>query len=93
MCSPQDVRLVLLMALHAADVCNPAQPRVLALEWAWRIADEFFRQGDREADLSLPISPFMDRRKDSLARTIVNCQVGFINVLVKPLFQARALRE
>ena len=55
---------------------------MLALEWAWRIADEFFRQGDREADLSLPISPFMDRRKDSLARTIVvdsrgECPDGF----------------
>ena len=51
--------------------------------------EEFFNQGDREAELGFPISPFMDRKKHPLHSTIINCQIGFINVLVKPLLQAR----
>ena len=44
--------------------------------------EEFFRQGDLEAKLGMPISPFYDREKTSTAA----CQMGFINVLVKPLY-------
>ena len=44
-------------------------------------------QGDREGDLGLNVSPFMDRKKNPLPSTIINCQIGFINVLVKPLLQ------
>merc|ERR1719231_2171739 len=51
---------------------------------------EFFRQGDREAELGIPVSPFMDRHKMPLSATIVNCQIGFINVLVRPLLAERA---
>ena len=39
-------------------------------------------QGDEEARLGMPISPFYDREKTSVAQ----CQMGFINVLVKPLY-------
>ena len=39
-------------------------------------------QGDRENELGLPISAFMDRQKTSIAQ----CQMGFISVLVKPLY-------
>ena len=46
---------------------------------------EFFNQGDKEAEMGLPVSPFMDRHKTPLSATIVNCQIGFINVLVRPL--------
>ena len=34
------------------------------------------------AELGLPISAFMDRQKTSIAQ----CQMGFISVLVKPLY-------
>ena len=44
--------------------------------------DEFFKQGDAEAAAGLPISPFMDRTKTNIAQ----CQVGFINILIKPFF-------
>ena len=47
--------------------------------------EEFFAQGDRERALGLPISPFMDRTKEPVTTTITKCQVGFINVLVRPL--------
>lgn len=38
--------------------------------------------GDKERDLGLPISAFMDRQQVQ----VTQCQLGFINVLVKPLF-------
>ena len=81
----KDSRLLLTVALHAADIANPAKPQPIATAWARRSMEEFFRQGDREAELGLPVSPFMDRSKAPLAATIVNCQIGFINVLVRPL--------
>ena len=37
----------------------------------------------------MPISPFMDRKKSPMSSTIINCQIGFISVLVKPLLQVR----
>mmetsp|Transcript_34230 Transcript_34230/g.73113 ORF Transcript_34230/g.73113 Transcript_34230/m.73113 type:complete len:100 (-) Transcript_34230:110-409(-) len=43
---------------------------------------EFFLQGDREKELEIPVSAFMDREKT----TVVRCQMGFISVLVKPLY-------
>ena len=81
----KEMRLLLTMALHAADIANPAKPEIIATTWAKRSMIEFFRQGDREAELGLPVSPFMDRSKVPLSATIVNCQIGFINVLVRPL--------
>ena len=44
---------------------------------------EFFRQGDMEMDRGLPASPFMDRAKTNIAQ----CQVGFINILIKPFYE------
>jgi len=81
----KDVRFLLVMALHAADICNPAKPKPLALEWCRRGMDEFFNQGDLERSKGLPLSPFMDRKKHPLSATVINCQIGFINVLVTPL--------
>ena len=81
----KDTRLLLTMALHAADIANPAKPQPMATAWARLSMEEFFRQGDREAELGQPVSPFMDRAKVPLGATIVNCQIGFINVLVRPL--------
>ena len=37
----------------------------------------------QETDLGMPISPFMDRSKTNIAQ----CQVGFINILIKPFFE------
>ncbi len=49
------------MLLHVSDVSNPTRPGVIARKWAYAVQEEFFRQGDKEKELNLPISPFMDR--------------------------------
>jgi len=79
----KDVRLILAMCLHSADVGNPAKPWKLSCEWSARVMDEFFRQGDTEASRGMAVSPFMDREKTDIAK----CQVGFINILIKPFFE------
>mgnify|MGYP002885574924 FL=1 len=52
------------------------------LRWTERVMKEFWMQGDKEASLGLPISAFMDRQQPQ----VQTCQMGFINVLVKPLY-------
>lgn len=79
----KDVRLLLAMCMHSADVSNPAKEWNLSSEWACRVMEEFFRQGDREAELGLPVSPFMDRAKTDIGK----CQAGFITILIKPFFE------
>jgi len=81
-CDREDVKFLLAVAMHTADISNPAKPLKVCLQWTELVMEEFFRQGDLEAKLGMPISPFYDREKTSTAQ----CQMGFINVLVKPLF-------
>ena len=78
----KDTNQLLAMCMHAADVSNPAKRWELSSEWSCRVMEEFFRQGEREAELSMPVSPFMDREKTDIGK----CQAGFISVLIKPFF-------
>ena len=72
--------------MHTADIANPAKPLKVCLQWTELVMEEFFRQGDLEQKLGMPISPFYDREKTSTAA----CQMGFINVIVSPLVEAFA---
>lgn len=78
----KDVLLLLGQALHAADISNPTKIRSTMLRWTERVMKEFWMQGDKETSLGLPISAFMDRQHPQ----VETCQMGFINVLVKPLY-------
>eukprot|EP00475_Leptophrys_vorax_P034127 TRINITY_DN5472_c0_g1_i1.p1 TRINITY_DN5472_c0_g1~~TRINITY_DN5472_c0_g1_i1.p1 ORF type:complete len:613 (-),score=118.59 TRINITY_DN5472_c0_g1_i1:30-1817(-) len=77
-------RLVCLnMALHVGDLGNPAKPLRIYLEWTDRVVEEFFRQGDQEKALGLPISPMMNREKPNVEKS----QIGFIDYVINPLFK------
>ncbi|KAG2392517.1 hypothetical protein C9374_011242 [Naegleria lovaniensis] len=80
----EDVRLALQIAIKIADVSNPARPLKLYLKWAKRIEEEFYKQGDKEKELGLALSPFMDRTKPSLN----NLQSAFINYIVSPMMKS-----
>jgi class 3 adenylate cyclase len=70
------------MLLHIADVSNPTRPGKVCRQWAFNVQEEFFRQGDKEKELGLPLSPFMDREYENLPRM----QGAFTDALVSPVF-------
>eukprot|EP00475_Leptophrys_vorax_P025009 TRINITY_DN34822_c0_g1_i1.p1 TRINITY_DN34822_c0_g1~~TRINITY_DN34822_c0_g1_i1.p1 ORF type:complete len:646 (-),score=117.89 TRINITY_DN34822_c0_g1_i1:2767-4704(-) len=77
-------RLVCLnMALHVADLGNPAKPLKLCLMWTVRVLEEFFRQGDKERALGIPVSAMMNREKPNIEKS----QIGFIDYVINPLFK------
>ena len=74
------------MMLHAADISNPAKPRLHYFEWTDRVLAEFYAQGDKEralGDEGPGISTFFDREKPN----VIKCQSGFIGFIVRPLFE------
>ncbi|XP_077374454.1 cGMP-inhibited 3',5'-cyclic phosphodiesterase 3B [Festucalex cinctus] len=76
-----DRLLVCQVCIKLADINGPAKVRDLHLKWTEGIVNEFYEQGDEEASLGLPISPFMDRSAPQLAKL----QESFITHIVGPL--------
>ena len=68
--------------IHSADISNPTKPLDIYKEWAQRCVSEFFRQGDMEKRLGLPVSFGCDRDLVTLPQS----QIGFIDAIVFPLF-------
>lgn len=79
--SENDRLLVCQVCIKLADINGPAKARDLHLRWTEGIVNEFYEQGDEEATLGLPISPFMDRSSPQLAKL----QESFITHIVGPL--------
>ena len=65
------------------DVGHSLKDLPLHQKWTERIVEEFFRQGDREKEQGMPISPFMDRSKPDTPKN----QVGFFEFIVLPFWQ------
>merc|ERR1712217_468868 len=72
--------------LHSVDISNQTKPFTLAQNWTRRVLLEFFAQGDEESQLGLPISPLCDRHNTNIAES----QIGFIEFIVQPTFEAMA---
>uniref|UniRef100_A0A3Q3MI97 Phosphodiesterase n=1 Tax=Mastacembelus armatus TaxID=205130 RepID=A0A3Q3MI97_9TELE len=72
----------LSLLLHTADISHPSKPWALHSRWTKALMEEFFRQGDREAELGLPFSPLCDRKSTLVAES----QIGFIDFIVYPTF-------
>ena len=112
-----DRMLLARMLVKCADVSNPSKKLDLYGKWLSLIMEEFWRQGDKEKELGLPISPFMDREAatagsqvppvpatisngltdfdtslppSSLSSNayVVSSQIGFVNLIVGPLYDA-----
>ncbi|XP_075683071.1 dual specificity calcium/calmodulin-dependent 3',5'-cyclic nucleotide phosphodiesterase 1C isoform X3 [Rhinoderma darwinii] len=72
----------LSLLLHTADISHPAKNWDLHHRWTMSLLEEFFRQGDKEAELGLPFSPLCDRNSTMVAQS----QIGFIDFIVEPTF-------
>uniref|UniRef100_A0A1I7SV98 Phosphodiesterase n=1 Tax=Bursaphelenchus xylophilus TaxID=6326 RepID=A0A1I7SV98_BURXY len=77
---------VLQSMIHCADLSNPTKPIELYRNWNQRILEEYWKQGDKEKELGLEVSPMCDRYNV----TIEKSQVGFIDYIVHPLFETWA---
>uniref|UniRef100_A0A8C4PX10 Phosphodiesterase n=1 Tax=Eptatretus burgeri TaxID=7764 RepID=A0A8C4PX10_EPTBU len=68
------------LMLHTADISHPAKLWELHHRWTCSLLEEFFQQGDKEAELGLPFSPLCDRKSTMVAQS----QIGFIDFIVEP---------
>lgn len=57
--------------VHCADLSNPTKPLQLYRQWTDRIMEEFFRQGDRERERGMEISPMCDKHNASVEKSQV----------------------
>ncbi|XP_016131443.1 cAMP-specific 3',5'-cyclic phosphodiesterase 4A-like [Sinocyclocheilus grahami] len=69
--------------VHCADLSNPTKPLAVYRQWTERIMEEFFRQGDKERERGMEISPMCDKHTASVEKS----QVGFIDYIVHPLWE------
>jgi len=77
---------VLQNMVHCSDLSNPTKPLDIYRQWVDRLMEEFFRQGDKEREAGMDISPMCDRYN----ATIEKSQVGFIEYIVHPLWETWA---
>ncbi|XP_078263619.1 3',5'-cyclic-AMP phosphodiesterase 4B isoform X2 [Rhinoraja longicauda] len=77
---------VLRNMVHCADLSNPTKSLELYRQWTDRIMDEFFRQGDKERERGMEISPMCDKHTAIVEKS----QVGFIDYIAHPLWETWA---
>jgi hypothetical protein len=78
----EDRILILSVSLRVADNFKMVRERSTFFKWMENMFEEFFKQGDMEKVLELPISKFMDRENTNKEKAFSN----YINVVCKPLF-------
>ncbi|KAK2587079.1 hypothetical protein KPH14_011024 [Odynerus spinipes] len=78
-----DRHFILQIALKCADISNPCRPWDISRKWSYKVCEEFFRQGDYERRLNLPVTPLCDRH----ATSIPKIQAGFFKFVVTPLYE------
>ena len=69
--------------VHCSDLSNPTKPLDIYRQWVDRIMDEFFRQGDREREIGMEVSPMCDRYN----ATIEKSQVTILSILTDPIIK------
>jgi cAMP-specific phosphodiesterase 4 len=80
-----DIKILKMqLSIKCGDVGHPARKLDLHLEWSSRICEEFYRQGDKERDKGMKISPLCDRNVSK--SSYPGSQIGFINFVSRPLF-------
>eukprot|EP00485_Elphidium_margaritaceum_P009255 CAMPEP_0202692632 /NCGR_PEP_ID=MMETSP1385-20130828/6965_1 /ASSEMBLY_ACC=CAM_ASM_000861 /TAXON_ID=933848 /ORGANISM="Elphidium margaritaceum" /LENGTH=437 /DNA_ID=CAMNT_0049348205 /DNA_START=16 /DNA_END=1329 /DNA_ORIENTATION=- len=79
--SVEQKQFIIRAMLHMSDISNPMRTFPVCRQWATRVNDEFFAQGDVMRTMSVEISPGCDRTKCDLLKN----QNGFVTYCVLPL--------
>ncbi|XP_065303545.1 uncharacterized protein [Dermacentor albipictus] len=74
---------ILQIALKCADLGNPCRPWDISHRWSLQVCKEFYRQGDFEKRLNIPVTPICDRERTTVAKI----QADFFKFVVSPLFE------
>ena len=82
----EDPELAMCFTLHCADVSNPARPFEVCQRWGENIAEESYKQGDKERGLGMRVAAFCDRELSTPATTAQN-QASFIDFVCRPLVE------
>jgi len=72
------------IVLHSSDISNPTKPFHIYSQWAERVMEEFWSQGDKEKSLNLPVSFLCDRN----TITLPGAQIGFMDGIVSPFLNS-----
>lgn len=80
--SIEDRTLILSVSLRVAGSFKVVRERSTFFKWMENMFEEFFKQGDMEKVLELPISKFMDRENTNKEKAFSN----YLNVVCRPLF-------
>ena len=79
--SVEDRSLIMSMTLRTADCFKVVRGPTIFFKWMEAMFQEFFKQGDMEKVLDLPISKFMDRDNTNKEKAFSN----YLNVVCRPL--------
>jgi len=81
-----DFDLTMKVGIKCADLRHCMMPHEMTQRTTALLMEEFWGQGDEEAALGLPISPFMNREKANLNKE----QAGFYQFMIMPLINVWA---
>lgn len=79
--------------MHCADLSNPTKPLAVYRQWTERIMEEFFRQGDKERERGMEISPMCDKHTASVEKSQVHTQTHNSNENVQLVAMLKYIKE
>ena len=82
--SPEDKQLLIDLILHSADIGAQVLPVPIANKWSQAVLEEFQEVHEAEKQAGVALTPFIIGLDEPLRAA--NCQFGFINFIVKPLW-------
>ena len=79
--SIEDRTLILSVTLRVSSMFKMVRERITFYRWMEKFFDEFYKQGDMEKGLDLPITKFMDRENTLKERAYSS----YLTVVCRPL--------
>lgn len=80
--SHEDKALIIGVTLRICDQFKVVRGNLIFFKWMDVMFEEFYKQGDMEKVLDLPISKFMDKENTNREKAFSN----YLNVICRPLF-------
>ena len=78
----EEQQCLLNFFIHLADLAHNTRLFSISLKWVELLSEEFWRQGDKEKELNLPVTFLCDREKVNIPQS----QKGFITGFIIPTF-------